>query len=66
MALADTYTSSLLDILEGSFGCVNLDTSTSSVSTETPNKKSTTTEKSPTETSKAVGKTLAPLLRKEV
>ena len=34
MALAGTDTSSLLEILEGSFGHVNLDTSASSVSTE--------------------------------
>ena len=49
IALAGTDTSSLLEILEGSFGQVDLDTTTSSVSTEiteAPTTKSTTTEKS--------------------
>ena len=46
MALAGTDTSSLLRILEGSFGPVDLDTTTSLVSTEiteAPTTKSTTT-----------------------
>ena len=49
MALAGTDTSSLLEILEGSSGQVDLDTTTSSVSTEiteAPTTRSTTTEKS--------------------
>ena len=45
MALVGTDTSSLLETLGGSFGHVDLNTSTSPVSTETPVKKSTTTEK---------------------
>ena len=45
MALAGTDTSSLLEILEGSSGHVDLNTSTLSASTETPVKKSTTSEK---------------------
>ena len=60
MALAGTDTASLLEILERSFGHVDLDTTTSSVSTETHIKKSTTAEKLPEETSEAVGKTLVP------
>ena len=42
MGLACTDTSSLLEILEGSFGHVDLDTSISSASTEKPAKVSTT------------------------
>ena len=45
MALAGTYTSSLLEILEGSFGHVNLDTSVSSAWTEKSAQKSTMAEK---------------------
>ena len=47
MALAGTDTPSLLEILEGSFGHVDLDVSTSSASIEMPIKKSTAAEKSP-------------------
>ena len=54
-------TSSLLEILEGSFGHVDPNTSTSSASTETPVKKSTMAE-----TSEVAGKTSVPLLMKEV
>ena len=49
MALVGMDTSLLLEILEGSFGCVDLDTTTSSVSTEiteVPVPKPTATEKS--------------------
>ena len=60
MALAGTNTSSLLEILEGSFGHVDLDTTTSTVSIETPIKKSTTAEKLLEKTSKAAGKTSVP------
>ena len=42
IALAGTDTSSLLEILEGQFGHVNLDTSVSSTSTEKSKKKTTT------------------------
>ena len=48
MALVGTDTSSLLEILEGSFGSVDLDSTTSSVSTEiteAPATKPATTEK---------------------
>ena len=48
MALVGTDTTLLLEILEGSFGHVDLDTTTSSVSTgitEAPATKSATTEK---------------------
>ena len=45
MVLAGTDTSSLLEILEGSFGHVDLDVSTSSASIEMPIKKSTAAEK---------------------
>ena len=45
MALAGMDTSSLLEILEGSFGSVDLDTTTSSASTEIPVRKPTATEK---------------------
>ena len=45
MALAGTDTSSLIEILEGSFGCVDLNVSTSSASTEIPVKKLTVTNK---------------------
>ena len=45
MALAGTDTSSLLEILEGSFGHVDLNLSISSGCTEIPVKKSTVTEK---------------------
>ena len=51
MAFAGTDTSSLLEILEGSFGHVNLDTSESSVSTQESVQKSTTAEKTPEKTS---------------
>ena len=57
MVLAGTDTSSLLDILEGSFRRVDLDTTTSSVSTDTLVKKPTTTDtlvKKPTTTEKAL------------
>ena len=47
MVLAGIDTSSLLEILEGSFGHVDLDVSTSSTSIEMPIKKSTAAEKSP-------------------
>ena len=47
MALVGTDTSFLLEILEGSFGHVNLDISVSSASTEKSVKKSTTAEETP-------------------
>ena len=45
MALAGSDTSSLLEILEGTFGHFDLNTTTSSISTDTPAQKPTTTEK---------------------
>ena len=45
MALAGTDTSSLLEILEGTFGNFDLNTTSSSISTDTPAQKPTTTEK---------------------
>ena len=45
IALAGTDTSSLLEILEGHFGCVNLDTSKSTISTEKSEKEATIEEK---------------------
>ena len=45
MALAGTDTSSLLEILEGTFGHFDLNTTTSFISTDTPAQKPTTTEK---------------------
>ena len=45
MALVGTDTSSLLEILEGSFGHVDLDTSVSSALTKKSTKKSTMAEK---------------------
>ena len=66
LALAGMDTSSLLEILEGSFGCVDLNTSTSSASTETPIKKLTMVETSSDKMSEIAGKTSVPLLMKEV
>ena len=57
MALAGNDSSSLLEILEGSFGHVNLDTSALSVSTEESAQKSTTAEKTPEKTSEVPEKT---------
>ena len=45
IALAGIDTSSLLEILEGHFGCVDLDTSKFTISTEKPEKEVTTEEK---------------------
>ena len=45
IALAGTDTSSLLEILEGHFGHVDLDTSKSTISTEKSEKEATTEEK---------------------
>ena len=44
IALAGTDTSSLLEILEGHFGCIDLDTSKSTVSTEKSEKEATIEE----------------------
>ena len=49
MALKGTDTSSLIEILDGFFGHVELDTTTSSISTDTPAQKPPTTEMSPEE-----------------
>ena len=62
MALVGTNTSSPLEILEESFGHVNLDTSASSVSTEESAQKSTTAEKTPEKTSEVPEKHQSPLL----
>ena len=56
MALVGTDTSSLLEILEGFFGHVDLDTSIKSSSTETSIKKSAMAEQSSEKTSEAAGK----------
>ena len=60
MALVGTNTSLLLEILEGSFDHVDLDTTTSSVSTETPIRKSHSLEKSPEKTSEVPEKASVP------
>ena len=44
IALAGTDTSSLIEILEGHFGCVDMDTSESTISTEKSEKKATIEE----------------------
>ena len=55
MALTGTDTSSLLEILEGSFGHVDLDTSVLSALTKKSTKKSTTAEKTSGKTSEVPG-----------
>ena len=57
MALVGTETSSLLEILEGSFGHVDLETSITSSSIETSIKKSTMDEQLSEKTSETAGKT---------
>ena len=68
MALAGTDNSSLLEILEGSFGGVDLDTSITSSSTEISIKKSSMAEQRSEKKKhlKLLEKTSVPLLMKEV